>query len=142
MSAEPLIVVGTTIRVYPDEVQFTFARSSGAGGQNVNKVNSKVQMRWNIHEARGVAPDVVQRFLAAFGSRVSDEGWLVIASETHRDQPRNREECVAKLREMLVSVATPPKRRKPTKPTRGSVTRRLETKRRRGETKAGRRGDW
>jgi ribosome-associated protein len=134
--------VSATIRIAADELVFTFARSSGAGGQNVNKVNSKAQMRWNINASPGVAAAVKQRFLASFASRVTDDGWVVIASETHRDQPRNREDCISKLRDMLVAVARPPKPRRPTRPTRGSVARRLDSKRRRGETKSGRRDEW
>jgi ribosome-associated protein len=142
MASPDDIVVDGRIRVGIEELKFAFARSSGAGGQNVNKVNSKVQMWWNVPASPGVPYDVKERFLAAFGTRIADDGTLALSSEVHRDQPRNRDDCVQKLTEMLRSVAKPPKKRRPTKPTRGSVERRLQAKKQRGQTKAARRGDW
>ncbi len=136
------IIVDGRIRVLASELSFDAVRSSGPGGQNVNKVNSKIQMRWNLLFSPGIPPDVRERFLAAFGTRVTTEGEVVVMCDRHRDQAMNRAECVEKLQAMLMSVARPPKTRRPTKPTRGSVERRLAEKRRRKETKASRQRDY
>lgn len=134
------IQVGKRIFVGDDELEFTYARSSGAGGQNVNKTNSKAILRWRPFASPGVPDDVKTRFANAFGSRLTGEGELILASETHRDQPRNAAECLEKLRSMLEQVAQPPKPRKKTKPTYGSKQRRLATKRSQSDKKKGRSG--
>lgn len=122
-----------------EEFSFTFARSSGPGGQNVNKVNSKAILTWSPVESPSLPGAVRLRFLARFASRLTNEGKLVIASQRYRDRPRNIEDCRQKLVEMLRSVLAPPKARRPTKPSRGAKERRLESKRRRSEAKARRR---
>jgi ribosome-associated protein len=121
------------------ELRFSYARSSGPGGQNVNKVESKAVLRWDVARSRGVREDVRARFLARFARRITTEGELVLASQRYRDRERNVADCVEKLREMLAEVAVPPKRRKPTKPGRGARERRLEGKRAQARKKAERR---
>jgi ribosome-associated protein len=122
-----------------DEVVITFARSAGPGGQNVNKVNTKAVLRWRVRESEGLPEDVRRRFCTAYASRITREGELVIQSQRHRTAGRNASDCLEKLRAMLIAVARPPKSRKPTRPTRGSVGRRLDAKRRRSQRKSGRR---
>jgi ribosome-associated protein len=122
-----------------DELQFTYARSSGAGGQNVNKVSSKAILRWNPGSSRALSPGMRERFFARFASKLTNEGELLITSDRHRDQGRNAADCIEKLKEMIASIATPPKKRKATKPTFGSKVRRLNTKRAQSEKKQGRR---
>ena len=121
------------------ELRFSYARSSGPGGQNVNKVESKAVLRWDVARSRGVPADVRARFLSRFAPRITGEGELVLASQRYRDRERNVADCVAKLRAMLAQVAVPPKPRKPTRPTRGSRERRLEAKRARARQKSERR---
>jgi ribosome-associated protein len=124
----------------PDgELEFSFARSGGPGGQNVNKVSSKAILRWNI-DANTSIPDAVKaRFRSSFANRIAADGNVVVASDEYRDQPRNIENCREKLAQMLASVEKPPKPRRATKPTRASKERRLAGKKRDSEIKAGRR---
>jgi ribosome-associated protein len=101
----------------------------------VNKVSSKAVLRWPVTASPSLPEDVRQRFLERFGNRVTTEGELVLSSERFRDQKRNQEDCLEKLRAMLLDVAVPPKERRPTKPTRGSQRRRLQNKQERSTTK-------
>lgn len=134
--AEPLpIVVNGRISIPRSELRLTFARSSGPGGQNVNKVNSKVTLHWPATSSPSLPDDVRGRFLSKFANRITNDGELVLSSQESRDQASNIEDCLSKLREMILSVATPPKKRRPTKPTKGSQRRRLEAKKGRSQTK-------
>jgi ribosome-associated protein len=135
-----MLEVTSAIRIPLDEFEWSFARSGGPGGQNVNKVASKAVLRWNFDQSPSVPADVKERFRAQFPSRITTEGQLVLASELTRDQGRNRDDCLAKLAAMLRSVAVPPRVRRPTKPSRASKRRRVEAKRRQSVRKAGRRG--
>jgi len=121
------------------ELRFSYARSSGPGGQNVNKVESKAVLRWDVARSRAVPGDVRARFLERFASRITGEGELVLASQRYRDRERNVADCVAKLQAMLTEVAAPPKPRKKTRPSSGARERRLEAKRARARTKRQRR---
>ena len=121
------------------ELQFRFTRSSGPGGQNVNKVASKAVMSWNVVESRAIPAAVRTRFRARFGGRIGSDGVLVLTSQRHRTRERNVAECIAKLEAMLAEVARPPKRRRATKPTRASRERRLSDKRATSRRKAERR---
>jgi ribosome-associated protein len=134
-----MLDVAPHIRIPLDEFEFTFARSSGPGGQNVNKVNSKAVLRWNPTTSPNLRDDVRQRFLNRFRSRLTTEGELVLSSERFRDQRQNIDDCLEKVREMLTAVARPPKTRKKTKPSRASKERRLEGKRRDSAKKQNRR---
>src|SRR5216110_438936 len=110
----------------PDaELRLSFARSSGPGGQNVNKVSSKAILHFEVLTTPSLPPDVKQRFIERYKTRRTNAGEVVIHSEEYRDQPRNIEACYDKLREMILSVLRPPKKRRATKPTRGSKVRRL-----------------
>lgn len=122
------------------ELRFTYARSSGPGGQNVNKTASKATLRWSPFASRALPGDVRERFVRAFSSRLTSEGELVLQGQRYRDQARNAADCVVRLAEMLRAVAKPKRARRPTRPGRGAVERRLREKRRRGESKRERRG--
>jgi ribosome-associated protein len=137
-----MLVVTAQIAIPDSELRFSFARASGPGGQNVNKVSSKAVLRFRVVDSPSLPPEVRQRLIARFQSRLTKEGELVISSQESRDQPQNVAFCLAKLSKMVLSVATPPKKRRPTKPTRGSKVRRLIAKKQRAEVKAGRRGKW
>ena len=129
-----------SFRVPIAELDFDYARSSGPGGQNVNKVNSKCIMRWDVASSPSLPLGVRARFVERFGSRLTQEGVLVLMSDRFRDQKRNFEDCVAKAQAMLDAVSVPPKKRVKTKPTRGSQRRRREDKRAHSQKKAQRRG--
>lgn len=133
------LTVNSRLRIPLAEFEFTFARSSGPGGQNVNKVNSKALLRWPIRTSPTLPEAVRGRFLEKHGNRVTTEGDLLISSQRYRDQGRNVEDCLEKLRVMLAEAAAPPVRRKRTKPSRGSIERRLQSKRIRSDKKQGRR---
>jgi ribosome-associated protein len=117
------------IEIPRSELRFSFVRSSGPGGQNVNKVASKAVLRWGVARSAALPDDVRERFLARFPRRVNDRGELVIASQRYRDQAKNVGDCVSKLREMLLSVATLPKPRKKSKVPKAAREARLQQKR-------------
>jgi ribosome-associated protein len=121
------------------EIEFSFARSSGAGGQNVNKVNSKAILRWRIHESRSVSRDIQIRFFHKFKNKITKDGDLVLTCENFRDQGRNVSECINKLNEMILSVSQPEKTRVKTKPSRSRIKKRLNEKKIKSEKKSQRR---
>ena len=116
------------LRVPARELTIRFVRSSGAGGQNVNKVSTKAVLRWPVLASRALPADVRARFAERFATRITVNGELVLTSDRHRDQGRNVADCLAKLDAMLDAVATPPRPRRKTRPSRGAVERRLEDK--------------
>jgi len=116
------------LRVPARELTIRFVRSSGAGGQNVNKVSTKAVLRWPVLASRALPADVRTRFAERFATRITVNGELVLTSDRHRDQGRNVADCLAKLDAMLDAVATPPRPRRKTRPSRGAVERRLDDK--------------
>ena len=135
-----MLTVTSRVQIPAEEFEFTFTRSSGPGGQNVNKVSSKAQLRWQAVGSPSLPDDVKARFRARFGSRLTGDGELLIASQRYRDQRRNMDDCLEKLRAMLLEIVVPPRRRKPTKPKRTSIERRLSDKKLLGARKRDRRG--
>ncbi len=130
-----MLVINSQISIPLREIKFKFSRSSGPGGQNVNKLNTKVQLRWNLEKSAQLPDDVRQRMIARYKRRMTGDGELVISSQRFRDQGQNVADCLNKLKEMVLSVATPPKKRKPRSVSKAAKQRRLTNKRRRSETK-------
>ena len=130
-----MLVVNSQLAIPLKEFEFTFSRSSGPGGQNVNKVNTKVTLHWSIASSPSVPDDVRARFIAKFHRRINNNGELVVISQRFRDQGRNVGDCLAKLREMMASVALRPTVRKKTRPSRASRERRLKSKQQTSEKK-------
>lgn len=130
-----MLVVTDRIAIPREEFQIDFARSSGPGGQNVNKVSSKAILRWKPSTSPSLPPAVRDRLLRALASKLTTEGdWLVTSQKT-RDQGRNVEDCLDKVRQAVLAASLPPKVRRATRPTLGSQTRRVEAKRGRSEVK-------
>lgn len=111
------------------EYKFTFSRSSGAGGQNVNKLNTKVTLTWDMENSVNCPVGAKRRFVQRYKQYIVN-GNVVITSQKHRSQSQNIDDCISKLNELLMSVRYAPKVRKATKPTKGSVKKRLDSKKR------------
>lgn len=132
------LVINSQIVIPDSELAVSFARSSGPGGQNVNKVNSKAVLRWNLRTSLALPQEVKLRFEACFPTRINQVGEVFISSDRFRDQGRNLSDCYEKLRQLIQAALQVPRKRRPTRPTRGSVEERLANKRRKSELKRGR----
>ena len=132
------LAITPTLTIEDAELQERFVRASGPGGQNVNKVSTAVQLRFDTERSPALTGEVRQRLRALAGSRMTDEGILLIDAREHRTQGQNREEARARLADLIRRALVRPKRRRKTKPGKAAKERRLDTKKRRGETKAGR----
>ena len=133
-----IIHVCAQVALDPAELQESFVRASGPGGQNVNKVSTAVQLRFDVARSPSLPEAVRERLKRLAGRRLNNEGVLVIDSQRHRTQNRNREEARARLLELIRQACVVPKPRKPTRPSAASRERRLREKRVRSEVKRGR----
>jgi ribosome-associated protein len=122
-----------------NEVRFEFLRSSGPGGQNVNKVATAVRLRFDVAASTSLSDEIKARLLRLAGKRATEAGEIVILGQRHRTQEGNRKDVVERLEALLEAALTPPRPRRPTRPSRAAKARRLEAKRRRGAAKSGRR---
>jgi ribosome-associated protein len=130
-----MIRITDTIFLDENEIQLEFIRASGPGGQNVNKVSSAVQLRFNAAGSSSLSDGVRIRLKQIAGRRMTAEGMLIIKANRFRSQEQNRQDAVHRLVSLIQRAAEKPKHRRPTKPTAASTRRRLATKRRRSETK-------
>jgi ribosome-associated protein len=130
-----MIVITPTIQINDDEIEFNFIRSTGPGGQNVNKVSSAVQLRFNLLGSPSLPEDVKQRLVKQGGRKLTSEGVLIIEARQYRSQERNRQAAMGRLVRIIQQACEPPKPRRKTKPTHAATLRRLETKRKRSEIK-------
>lgn len=129
------------IRVTPEididerEIEESFVRASGPGGQNVNKLSTAVQLRFDVRRSPSLAPEVRNRLERLAGSRLTNDGVLVLTAQRHRTQLRNRQDALDRLVELIRQAAVRPVKRRPTKPTKASRERRIEGKKRRAGVK-------
>jgi ribosome-associated protein len=131
--------VNRTVQLPLAELDVSFSRSGGPGGQHANTSSTKVELRWHLEASSALTPRQKQLVRSRLGSRLTDEGVLVLQSSEHRSQTRNREAAVARLVALLADALRVSPTRRPTRPTRAARQRRIEAKRRRGDTKALRR---
>jgi len=134
-----MIYVTDHIALDESELEESFIRSSGPGGQHVNKTSTGVQLRFDAAGSPSLGEGVRARLMALAGSRLTAEGAIVITATNHRSQKGNREEAVERLIQLIRAAAVPPRPRRKTRPSRAAKARRMDSKRRRGEIKAGRR---
>jgi ribosome-associated protein len=139
MKSPPPLRVNSRIAIPRSELRFSFVRSSGPGGQNVNKVSSKAVLRWTVTKSPAIPDDVRGRLLSRYFHRVNDRGELVLTSQRYRDQARNVDDCLEKLRLLVLAVAAPPRPRKKTRPSPARKEERLRQKRATAEKKERRR---
>ena len=130
-----MIPITDTLYILETEIEERFIRASGPGGQNVNKVASAVQLRFNVEGSVTLPEDVKKRLSSLAGRRMTEDGFLIIEAREHRSQEMNRKEALSRLLNFIRRAANPPKLRKPTRPSQAAKRRRLESKLRRSRVK-------
>lgn len=131
-----MIQVTPSIAIDDSEIEESFVRASGPGGQNVNKVSTAVELRFDVRRSASLPNEVAIRLMKLAGSRLTQDGVIVIMAQEHRSQTRNREEALARLVELIRQAEVRPKVRRATKPTRASKERRLASKEKRSSVKS------
>ncbi len=132
------LLINDRLSIPRSEFRFTFARSSGPGGQNVNKLNTKAVLRWRPEDSPSLPADVLARFLTQCRHRINDRGELVLTSDRYRVQGRNIADCLDRLKALVAAAAVAPRRRRPTRRPRAANEKRLRNKRSQANKKANR----
>ncbi|KAA0696706.1 aminoacyl-tRNA hydrolase [Halopseudomonas laoshanensis] len=130
-----MIKLSNNVELGDWEVEISAIRSQGAGGQNVNKVSSAIHLRFDINTS-SLPPFYKERLLALSDQRISKDGVIIIKAQSYRNQEQNREDAIRRLQELINGAVVVQKRRRPTKPTKGSQTRRMDSKTKRGQAKS------
>jgi ribosome-associated protein len=136
-----MIKITNNIALHDSELKFTFVASPGPGGQNVNKLATAVQLRFDVQQSTSFSEEVRQRLLIRLSSKLTTQGELIIKASRYRTQERNKQDAINRLIELLQQSVIPPKKRRKTKPTYSSVQKRLSNKKLHGTKKARRRGE-
>jgi ribosome-associated protein len=136
------IIIHEHLSIPAAELEAYFARSSGPGGQNVNKLNTKATLCWKLTQSQVLSAPAAARLKALAASKITDDGILQITSQVHREQGRNLQACRDRLRALVIESLKPPTIRKPTRPTAGSNRRRLNDKKMSSERKQSRSSNW
>ena len=131
-----MIPINASITLTDAEIELTFSRSQGPGGQNVNKVNSKVTIHWDLKYSTSISAFIKRRIQNKYSNRINNDGKLVLSSQQHREQHRNREDCSQQRRVIIGDALKPRKARKTSRPTRASKQRRLDNKKKRSRRKS------
>jgi ribosome-associated protein len=141
MSKDGVLEVSEDVAIPRWELEYRASRAGGAGGQHVNTSSTRIELLWNVTRSVALDDERRARVAARLATRMDGEGWLRIVSSARRSQQQNREAADARLAELVRAALVVPKRRRPTRPTRASKEKRIQEKKKRGETKRMRRAD-
>jgi len=130
-----MIEITTSIRINESEIQFDFIRASGPGGQNVNKVATCVQLRFDVRNSPSLEPDIKERLIKLAGSRMTEDGILIIQAKRYRTQDQNRADAILRLTTTIQKALNPPKARRTTRPSLTAKATRVDDKKKHGEIK-------
>ncbi|MBA3672350.1 MAG: aminoacyl-tRNA hydrolase [Gemmatimonadaceae bacterium] len=141
MAKEGALAISESVSIPRGELVYRASRAGGAGGQHVNTSSTRIELLWNVAASQAIPVDLRDRVASKLAARTDGEGWVRVVASNRRSQGQNKEEAEARLTALIRAALIVPKKRRPTKPTRGSMETRIAEKKKRGETKRQRRGD-